>query len=158
MHCKHGKAVCLLIYLHVNVLFQQASSVIKVLNPMEKCVWSHLWRKNMEMICFEFVTSLICEPEMSVTVWSTWSISSLRSTPVNETCSYDYWRAGLKSPNSIKKTTLLPKCNVPSAKSFTSVAYQIFVNTLLSMCLCLALSTVEHSLQPRPISPALMEN
>lgn len=103
VHHKHGKSVGLLIYLHVNVLFQQASNVIRVLNPMEKCVWSHLWRKNMEMMCFEFVTSLVCEPEASVTVWSTWSISSLRSTPVNETYSYDYWRAGLKSPNSIKK-------------------------------------------------------
>lgn len=106
VHCKHGKAVCLLIYLHVNVLFQQASNVIRVLNPMEKCVWSHLWKKNMEIICFEFVTSLVCEPEMSVNVWSTWSISSLRSTPVNDTCSYDYGRAPLKSPNSIKKTCI----------------------------------------------------
>lgn len=63
VQCKHGKAICLLIYLHVNVLFQQASNVIRVLNPVEKCVWSHLWGKNMEMICFEFVTFLICEAE-----------------------------------------------------------------------------------------------
>lgn len=111
VHHKHGKAICLLIYLHVNVLFffQQASNIIRVLNPMEKCVRSHLWRKNMEIICFEFVTCLICEAERSVSVWSTWSVSSLRSTPVNEACSYDYWRAGLKSPNSIKKTHITSK-------------------------------------------------
>lgn len=97
---KHCKAVCILMYFHKCA--SPASFNYQVLNPMEKYLISFV-EKNLKMICLTFVTSFSSEPETCASVWSTWSIRSLRSTPINETCSYDYWRAGLESPNSIKK-------------------------------------------------------
>lgn len=44
VHYKHYKTVCFLMYFH-KCVFPSSFKYYQVLNPMEKRVWFHLWRK-----------------------------------------------------------------------------------------------------------------